>query len=96
MAEILLGFAGVLVQVLFRYVPKVSDWYLAQENKGPLMLGFVAIAALLYFGAACLPYDLGIQVACSADGAVELVKAFVAILVGNQLTYLVGPKPAQG
>jgi len=85
-----------LVQVLFRYVPKVSDWYQAQDNKGPLMLGFVAVAALIYFGAGCLPYDLGVQISCSSDGALELVKAFVAILLGNQLTYLVGPKPAVG
>ena len=55
MVDVLLGIVGVLVQILFRYVPWFSDWYLNLKQKGPVMFGIVLLVALGYFGLACWP-----------------------------------------
>lgn len=91
MDNVLLYVAGALLQLIFRYFPKVSDWYQSQQDKGPIMLGFVVLVALAYFGVACWPFAadiLKVTLACSAAGAKELIGAVIAIAVGNQLTYL--------
>jgi len=92
MEEILLGLVGVVLSAAFNYVPALKAWYDAQNNKGLLMLAFVFVISGLYFGASCLPFDLGVEVACTQEGALVVVKAFVSILIGNQLAYLVSPK----
>ena len=91
MDGLLMGFVGVILSALFKYVPKLEQWYSAQANKGLLMLAFVFVVAGGYFGLSCLPFDIGVQVQCTQAGAVEMVKAFIAILVGNQIAFLMSP-----
>ena len=89
-ATILLGIVGVLLQLIFKYAPKISDWYQSQPEKGVVMLGFVILTALVYFGLSCTPYaaDLGIVLSCNDQGVIELVKAVFFIASGQSLTYL--------
>jgi len=89
-ATILLGIVGVLLQLAFKYAPKVSAWYQAQSNKGAVMLGFVVLTAALYFGVSCTPYaaTFHISLACSDQGVIELLKAVFYIASGQSLTYL--------
>ena len=95
MEEILLGLAGAVLSAVFKYWPAAKEWFGKQNNKGLLMLAFVFVLSGLYFSASCLPLDLGVSVQCSQEGALEVVKAFVSILIGNQLAFLVAPnKPA--
>ena len=96
MENILLGLAGTVLSAIFKYWPAAEQWYNKQANKGLLMLAFVFVLSGLYFGASCLPLDLGVTAVCSEEGALEVVKAFVVILVGNQLAYLTLPNKAAG
>ena len=92
MENILLGLAGAVLSAVFKYWPAAELWYKQQDNKGLLMLAFVFVLSGLYFAASCL--DL-VAIECSQAGALEVVKAFVTILIGNQLAFLVTPnKPA--
>jgi len=91
---VLLAIVGVVLQLLFRYFPKLAPWYEAQTNKALIMVGVVFVVSLIYFGLACtaLAIRLGIQVACSTDGAIDLAAAFVLILISQQTTYLLTRK----
>jgi len=94
-ASLLLGFVGVVLSAVFKYVPKWKDWYESFEHQGLLMLGFVVIAGGIYFALSCTPYAdiLGVQIACELASAFLLLKAIVFIAVGNQLAYLYLPDP---
>jgi len=96
MDEMILGLVGVILSALFKYIPALQVWFDAQKNKGLLMLAFVFVVSGGYFGLSCLPIDLGIQVTCDVAGALEMVKAFVAILIGNQIAFLMTPNVNKG
>jgi len=90
LAVLILGIVGVVLQVVFRYLPKLSDWYAAQENKGLLMLAFVIATGGIYFGLSCSPFaaDFGIAISCDQPGAFALLKAIFIIASGQSLAYL--------
>ena len=87
---IILGICGLILSLLFSYVPAAKVWYGNQKNNGLLMVLFVAIVSAVYFGLSCTSFgaQLNIQVACTQLGAMEVFWGFVACLTGNQLTYL--------
>ena len=87
---VLLALVGVVIQAVFKYFPKISVWYDAQEGKKKvIMILAVAAVSLVYFGLGCTQFagQLGIQVACSVTGFLDLGTAFVVILVSQQATY---------
>jgi hypothetical protein len=90
LATLLLGFVGIALQLVFRYVPKVSDWYQALENKGLWMLGFVVLSGVIYFGLSCTPLagDLGIQLSCTLPDAYLVLKAIFIVAMSQSLTFL--------
>lgn len=95
-AEFLSMIAGILLSLLFSYVPGASDWYGALDGvrKRLVMLGLLFIAAAGAFALSCAGiYDFA---ACDQAGAVQAVEAFIAALIANQTTYLVSPKSAKG
>ena len=85
----LAGLAGIIISLVFNYVPGASDWYakLTPQAKSLWMLGFLLIACLVLFGASCLGYSS--QVACTVDGAKSLVPLFVTAAIANQSAYLI-------
>ena len=87
---IILGICGLILSLIFSYVPAVKVWYGNQKNNGLIMVLFVAIVSAAYFGLSCtnLGTQLNIQVACTQLGAMEVFWGFLACLTGNQLTYL--------
>ena len=88
---IILALVGALIQLLFKYFPKLSTWYTSQPHKALIMIAVVAIVSLVYFGLGCvslLAGKLNIQVACTIDGALDLGTAFILILMSQQTTYL--------
>ena len=97
-ATVLLGIVGVALQLIFKYVPKLSDWYQALNKKGLWMLGFVTLAGLGYIGLACTPFadQVGITLACSGDNVFVLAKALFIIANAQQLTYLFTKNSAKG
>jgi hypothetical protein len=88
--------AGALLALLFGYAPGLRQWYEALEptRKALVMAGALLIAALLLYGAACYtPWDVGVT--CDEAGFWQLAQLFIAALVANQATYLVGVRPSR-
>ncbi len=94
-AEFLSMIAGILLSLLFSYVPGASGWYGALDgvHKRLVMLGLLFLSAAGVFALSCAGvYD---YVACSQAGAVQAVEAFVSAVIANQATYLISPKPQE-
>jgi len=92
---IILAIVGAVIQLLFKYFPKLSPWYEKQSQKALIMVGVILVVSLVYFGLGCVAFlavKLGIQVACTLDGAVDLAIAFGTILGSQQITYLLTRK----
>jgi hypothetical protein len=89
LSTIILGIAGVVLSLIFSYIPAVKTWYDAQANKGALMLGFNVIIAAVYFGLSCTPYaaQLNIGVSCDQPGLLILLQALSVIATANQVAY---------
>jgi hypothetical protein len=88
--------AGALLALLFGYAPGVRQWYEALEptRKALVMAGALLVAALLLYGAACYtPWQVGVT--CDEAGFWQLAQLFIAALVANQATYLIGVKPSR-
>ena len=90
LSVVLLAIVGAGIQLVFKYFPKLSTWYESQSNKALIMVAVIAVVSLAYFGLSCTPFavTLGIVVACSTQGALQLGAAFIYILVSQQTTYL--------
>jgi hypothetical protein len=63
---IILALVGALIQLLFKYFPKLSTWYAGQPQKALIMVAVVAVVSVAYFGLGCISIladKLNIQVA---------------------------------
>lgn len=90
------AFAGILLSLIFAYVPGAKTWYNAKtgEQRALIMLGLLLLVTLGIFGLSCVaPTYLPFAVACTQAGAWELLFVFVAALVANQGTFLVAVDP---
>lgn len=90
LSTLILSVVGVVLQLIFKYAPKVSDWYQNQANKGVLMLAFVVLTAGIMFALSCSPFAarLGISLSCTTDTVFQLLKAIFIVASSQQLTYL--------
>ena len=95
-ANMIAGAAGVILALLFAYVPKLNEWYAGQtaQVKALIMLALLAVVAGGAYGLACWGWagDFGVNVTCDKAGGIALLKAFIAALVANQSTYLIAPQ----
>ena len=77
-ATILSGIAGVILSLLFSYVPKLNTKFAAKsaEEKKLWMLALLAVVAGGAFGLSCTQYGamLGIPIVCTDAGLIELIK----------------------
>jgi hypothetical protein len=96
--ELLTSVAASVLSLVFAYAPGVSEAYasLRPVQKRLVMLGLLAGVAAGMFGAACLGWAplLGIEAACSRQGAVMYLRLFFAALAANQSTFLLAPRRA--
>jgi len=91
-SELLIVIAGVVLSLLFSYIPGLKDWYdpLAPNAKRVIMLGALVLSAGGVFALACFgKYDL---VACDAAGAWNLLEYFVLAAIANQTAYQLSPQ----
>lgn len=90
-------FAGVLLSLLFSYLPGLSGWFAAKDStaKRLIMAGALLVVAVAVFGGACgkLLAALPLNVTCDQAGAVAIATNFVLALVANQSAYLITPQP---
>lgn len=98
-AETLSLVAGVVLSLLFSYVPKLNTWYAALDgvNKRLIMLAVLLVTSVVIYGQACIGW-LGmwdVNVTCDTAGIQELIKAFILAMIANQSAYAVTPLPAK-
>jgi O-phosphoseryl-tRNA(Cys) synthetase len=95
-AESIAVVAGIVLSLVFSYVPKLKDWYdgLEGNKRRLLMLGLLTGVALGAFGLACadLVAQVGIGVLCTKAGAFELLRSLVYAIIANQSTFMISPK----
>lgn len=84
--------AGVVLSLLFSYIPGLHDWFdgFAKEAKRLIMLALLALTTGAVFGLACAGIITGI--ACTQTGAVDVVWAFFLAIVANQSMYSISPR----
>jgi hypothetical protein len=98
-AQMLAAAAGILLSLLFSYIPKLNTWYAAQseEAKKLIMLGLLFVIAVGAFGLSCagvLTDLFGIAITCDKAGAIGLIQAFVLAVIANQGVYAITPQTA--
>jgi len=86
--------AGVLLSLLFEYVPGFAGWYGQQDEvkKRLVMLGLLVAAAVGIYALPCMgPFD---WVACTSGGAWDVVVMLVLAVTANQSAHRLTKKPA--
>jgi TRAP-type mannitol/chloroaromatic compound transport system permease large subunit len=91
-AALLASIAGIVLSLLFSYVPKLSTGFAVLDGvyKRLIMAGLLLIVAACAFGLSCA--GLYSAVSCDQPGAVGLVEAFIAALIANQSAYAISPE----
>ena len=95
--DALSGAAGVLLSLVFAYVPKLNAKFAALQTdyKRLIMLAALAVVAGSAFGLACagVLQDLfGLALTCDKGGALGLIRAFVFAVIANQGVYAILPE----
>ena len=92
MQELISAGVGVILSLIFSYIPPLAQWYYGIDEKyrGLVMVGLTILSALGIFGLSCT--GLFNWVACTKAGALDLVKAVLIILGSNQIAYMVSPE----
>lgn len=92
-AEQLAMVSGVVLSLGFSYIPGLKGWFdkFEGDQKRLGMLIVLLLTSLGIFGLACSGrFDLG--VACTVDGAIDLVEIFIFAAVTNQAAFLLTPE----
>ena len=106
-SDLMIAIAGVLLSLLFSYIPGASEWYekLGYDAAGNyddgvqkrlVMLGFLVLVAAAGFGMACAGFaaDFKLGLTCDRVGATGLVWALVEAIMFNQGTHTLTKKNA--
>ncbi len=91
-SEMLVSIAGVVLSLLFSYIPGLRTWYagLVAEVKQLIMLGLIILVSGAVFALGC--YDiLSTGIACDRYGVISLVWMVVLGLTSNQAAYMITP-----
>lgn len=98
-SDLLVSISGVVLSLLFSYLPGLSVWYgeLSGDRKRLIMLGMLALVASGMYALDCggLLVKLAPDVAgmcSSADGWVQVVRAFVVAMIANQSAFALSPQ----
>lgn len=94
-ADTLAATAGILLSLVFSYIPKFSTWYGLKEDatKRLIMLGALVVVSGVAFGLACsgMAADFGLPLTCDKTGAIALLRSFAVAAIANQTTYALSP-----
>lgn len=90
-AQTLALVAGVIISLLFSYVPGLNVKFgaLASETKRVILLGIMLLVGVAAFALSCTTFGglFGIPIVCTQGGLAELIQAFVLAAIANQTTY---------
>ncbi len=96
-SETLILISGAVLSLLFSYVPSLNTWFAAKspDIKRLIMAGMLLLVSVAVFGLSCagLGGEIGIQLECSKEGVIGLVKTFILAIVANQGAYALTPQP---
>lgn len=94
-SNLVAGVAGVVLSVVFGYVPGARKWFEALDSvrKAQVMGGSLVLAALIIYGGAC--YTPWQAVECAEAGFWKLVELLGLALLANQATYSLLVKPTR-
>jgi len=83
--------AGVVLSLLFSYVPGLSDKFaaLAATTKRLIMAALLLVVAGGALALSCS--NLVVTVPCTQAGLLDLVNVYIAALVANQAAYMIAP-----
>jgi hypothetical protein len=93
--------AAMVFSLVLEYVPGLSEWYGALENKFQRLIAFgtIVVAALIGFGVSCTTFSIpGVDtssITCDSSGANALVQGVINLFVAtvtSQSTYLLARK----
>ena len=85
--ELIAALAGAITSLLFAYLPGLKNWFDGLDSQyKPL----VNAAVLFLATAGYLLYSCRLDWACVAGNLEQAIWAFIAALMANQTTYLVG------
>ena len=90
-AELLAGIAGVVLSLLFEYLPGLHGWYnaLVDTKQKLIMVAALLLSAGGVFALACVGrYDL---VTCDVAGVWLLLEYFILAVIANQATHRLSP-----
>lgn len=93
-AETLGAVAGIALSLLMGYIPPFEPWYnsLEKKSKAGVMALLLLVVAVGVFALSCGAI-VSVGITCDQQGAVELVKVFIAALVANQAGFEIGVRP---
>lgn len=97
-ADLLAMISGILLAVLFEYLPGLRQWYDAKKDdvqRGIMLLALMAVSLVIYALSCSGWLEMiwpGLSVTCDEKGVALLIRTFVLALVANQPTYLVLPR----
>jgi len=98
MDGVIAAIAGMVLSLLFSYVPGLNTWFAALESTYKriimLVLLFLTSAALVGLACAGLLDFFGVTVTCDQPGIMEVVKAFGIAVIANQAAYPISPQTA--
>jgi hypothetical protein len=96
-AEELSAAAGIILSLLFNYIPKIREKYdlLDETGKRLVMLAVLIVVTITVFTLACLKLleDFGLTITCDRAGAIELLRVLIVAIIANQSVYAISPQP---
>jgi len=91
--EMLVGVSGVVLSLLFSYIPGLRVWFagLVTETKQLIMLGLILVISSAVFVLGCNGI-LVTNLVCDKSGIVSFVYIVVTAIITNQATYAISPQ----
>ena len=99
-SETLVSISAIVLSLLFSYIPSLAEKFDALDGayKRLVMLGLLVVVSATIFALSCTEYamQLGINVSCTSEGAIGLLKLLIWAVMANQTAYAITPKASKG